>query len=151
MKYFIIRFFTIIFFLSSFEVQGIADFFVSLKSSEVNMRVGPGKEYPISWIFMRANLPMQLIAEFDQWRKVKFIDGTVGWVHKNMISRKNSAIVIDNNAIMYRHASTKYPIAKVEKYVIVKVIKKDDNWVKVSINNQKGWIDKKNLWGVNED
>ena len=85
--------------ISSFSLKA-TDLFVSFKSSEVNMRVGPGKEYPIAWVFMRANLPMILMAEFDQWRKVKFIDGTVGWVHKNMISRKSSAIVTENYAIM---------------------------------------------------
>lgn len=136
--------------ISPFSLQAI-EFFVSLKSSEVNMRVGPGKEYPIAWVFMRANLPMILMAEFDQWRKVKFIDGTVGWVHKNMISRKSSAIVTENYAIMYRHASKKHPIAKIEKGVVVRILKRDGDFVKADINNQKGWIEKKFLWGINED
>lgn len=136
--------------ISSFSLKA-TDLFVSLKSSEVNMRVGPGKEYPIAWVFMRANLPMILMAEFDQWRKVKFIDGTVGWIHKNMISRKSSAIVTENYAIMYRHASKKYPIAKIEKGVVVRILKRDGDFVKADINNQKGWIEKKFLWGINED
>lgn len=136
--------------ISSFSLKA-TDLFVSLKSSEVNMRVGPGKEYPIAWVFMRANLPMILMAEFDQWRKVKFIDGTVGWVHKNMISRKSSAIVTENYAIMYKHASKKHPIAKIEKGVVVRILKRDGDFVKADINNQKGWIEKKFLWGINED
>ena len=136
--------------ISSFSLKA-TDLFVSLKSSEVNMRVGPGKEYPIAWVFMRANLPMILMAEFDQWRKVKFIDGTVGWVHKNLISRKSSAIVTENYAIMYKHASKKHPIAKIEKGVVVRILKRDGDFVKADINNQKGWIEKKFLWGINED
>lgn len=136
--------------ISSFSLKA-TDLFVSFKSSEVNMRVGPGKEYPIAWVFMRANLPMILMAEFDQWRKVKFIDGTVGWVHKNMISRKSSAIVTENYAIMYKHASKKHPIAKIEKGVVVRILKRDGDFVKADINNQKGWIEKKFLWGINED
>lgn len=136
--------------ISSFSLKA-TDLFVSLKSSEVNMRVGPGKEYPIAWVFMRANLPMILMAEFDQWRKVKFIDGTVGWVHKNMISRKSSAIVTENYAIMYKHASKKHPIAKIEKGAVVRILKRDGDFVKADINNQKGWIEKKFLWGINED
>lgn len=148
MKEFFIRIFLLLLF--HFELHG-AGVFVSLKSSEVNMRVGPGKEYPVSWVFMRANLPMLLMAEFDQWRKVKFVDGTVGWVHKNMISHKSSAIIIKEHAIMYRHASKKHPIAKIEKGVVLRVIKRDGDFVKVDINNQKGWIEKKYLWGMNED
>lgn len=122
------------------------DVFVSLKSSEVNMRVGPGKEYPISWVFMRAYLPMQLIAEFDQWRKVKFMDGTTGWVHKNMISRKSTAIVL-NSTVMYKFSSKKYPIAKLEKGVVVEVDKSDGEFIKVRIGNLKGWVEKEFLWG----
>lgn len=122
--------------------------FVSLKSSEVNMRVGPGKEYPIIWIFMRANLPMLLIAEFEQWRKVRFIDNTEGWVHKNMISQRNTVIVSEDSVIMYRYSSTSNPIARVEKNVVLRVLKHESNWVKVEINNMKGWIQRKSLWGV---
>lgn len=125
--------------------------FISLKSSEVNMRVGPGKEYPIVWIFMRANLPMMLVAEFDQWRKVKFIDSTEGWVHKNMLSKKNTAIVSENNAILYKYASSSNPIAIVEKNVIMRILKRESNWIKIEINNLKGWIQKKYLWGINDE
>lgn len=125
--------------------------FVSLKSPEVNVRVGPGKEYPVSWTFMRANLPVILVAEFNQWRKVKFIDNTEGWVHQNMISRKNTAIVTSEHTILYRYASNSHPTAKLEKNVIVKVIKKDKDWVKAEVNKIKGWIKKEDLWGVNED
>lgn len=127
-----------------------ASTFVSLKSSEINLRVGPGKEYPISWVFMRAHLPMILLAEFDQWRKIKFIDNTEGWVHKNMISTKSMAMIISDSAIMYKGSSQSYPIAKIEKNVVMRVLKKESEWLKVEINNFKGWIERKHVWGVNE-
>jgi SH3-like domain-containing protein len=146
MKHFRLLFFTVAIFLSDAE----AFTFVSLKSSEINMRIGPGKEYPITWVFMRANLPMILVAEFDQWRKVKFFDGTDGWVHKNMISRKNTVIVIKDHAIMYKYSSKSHPIARIEKDVIMKVIKKEANYVKVDINNMKGWVARNDVWGINE-
>ena len=135
--------------LSLFEAK--AHVFVSLKSPEINMRVGPGKEYPISWVFMKANLPMILVAEFDQWRKVRFYDGTEGWVHKNMISRKNTAVVIKDCAIMYKYSSRSQPIAKIEKNVIVKVIKREDDYVKIDINNMRGWTSKEDIWGADDD
>jgi SH3-like domain-containing protein len=125
--------------------------FVSLKSSEINLRVGPGKEYPISWTFMRANLPVMLMAEFNQWRKVKFIDNTEGWVHQNMISNKNTAIVTSEFTILYKNASESQPIAKIKKDVILKVAKKDENWIKVEVNKIKGWVKKQDLWGINEE
>jgi SH3-like domain-containing protein len=92
-----------------------------------------------------------LIAEFNEWRKIKFIDNTEGWVHQNMISPKNTAIVTSEHSILYRYASDSQPIAIIEKNVIVKIIKRDKDWVKVEVNKIKGWIRKKDLWGVNED
>lgn len=126
-----------------------AERFVSLKSSEINMRVGPGIEYPINWVFMASNLPMQLVAEFGQWRKLRFIDNTEGWVHKNMISYKNTAIVVSNIAVLYKYESKSQPVARIEKNVIVRVLKHHKNWVKVSVCRLTGWMLKDDLWGVN--
>lgn len=125
--------------------------FVSLKSSKINMRVGPGDEFPISWVFLRAGLPVMLIAEFQNWRKVRYLDNTEGWMHKNMISGRNTAIVIKDNALLYKRDSESCPIAKLEKDVVVRVLEKRDAWIKVDINKIKGWILKENLWGINDD
>jgi SH3-like domain-containing protein len=122
--------------------------FVSLKSSEINLHVGPGKEYPVSWILVRGNLPVIEVAEFNQWRKIKLSDNTEGWVHQNMISRKNTAVIVPEYTILYRHASSSYPIAKIEKNVIVRVLKKDKRWIKIEVNKIKGWLREKDLWGV---
>ena len=59
--------------------------FVSLKSNDVNIRVGPGTRYSISWVFKRANYPVEIIQEFDQWREIRDHEGAIGWVHKNML------------------------------------------------------------------
>ena len=134
-------------------VQGRANAeqFVSLKSSKINMRVGPGDEFPISWVFLRAGLPMMLIAEFQQWRKVRYLDNTEGWMHRNMISGKNTAVVTKEGALLYKKDSESCPIAKIEKNVIVKVLEKRDNWIRVDINKIKGWIPRDNLWGIDDD
>ena len=60
--------------------------FASLKADEVNMRAGPGQSYPVEWVFTRKGLPVEIVAEYDQWRKIQDIDGTVGWVHRVMLS-----------------------------------------------------------------
>ncbi|MDR2107666.1 MAG: hypothetical protein LBO73_04080 [Holosporaceae bacterium] len=126
--------------------------FVSLKSSNANLRVGPGKEYPVSWIFVKSGLPAMLTAEFEQWRKVKFADGIEGWIHQNMISPKNTAIVVVPYAVIYKHASGPGPVARAEKNVIVRVLQKDKGGrVKAEAANIKGWIRKQDLWGVGED
>ncbi|MDR0677712.1 MAG: hypothetical protein LBF57_03515 [Holosporaceae bacterium] len=128
-----------------------AEQFASLKSSQVNIRVGPGKEYPVSWILIKPNLPVILIAEFDQWRKIKLIDETEGWVHQNMISQKNTAVVKNNFVILYRYESDSQPIAKIEKNVVIKVLKRNKDWIKIEVNKIKGWVKKQGLWGVGEE
>ncbi len=125
--------------------------FVSLKSSKINMRVGPGDEFPISWVFLRAGLPMMLIAEFQHWRKVRYLDNTEGWMHKNMISGRNTAVVVKDKALLYKKNSESCPIARLEKNVIVRVLEKRDNWIKVDINKVKGWIPREDLWGIDDD
>ena len=140
----------IVFLLSIFTTELQARQFVSLKSSKINMRVGPGDEFPISWVFLRAGLPMMLVAEFQQWRKLRYLDNTEGWIHQNMISGKNNAIVNSDNALLFKRDSESFPIAKVEKGVIVRVLEiRENSWIKVDINKLKGWMKKETLWGVN--
>lgn len=122
--------------------------FISLKSSDINMRVGPGKEYPINWVLMRSGLPVLLLSEFLQWRKIQLPDGTQGWIHQSTASYKNTAIVIEDT-FLYKSSSGKKPIAKIEKGVIVQCLNIEDNFVKVKTNGFKGWIDISKLWGTN--
>ena len=67
--------------------------FVSLRSGEVNLRTGPGTNYPVDWVFVRRELPVEVIAEFDVWRKIRDWQGTVGWVHQSMLDGRRTARV----------------------------------------------------------
>lgn len=67
--------------------------FASLRAEKVNLRVGPGSEYPIEWVIKRPNLPIQIIAEYETWRQIKDSDGTTGWVHQSMLSGKRFVLV----------------------------------------------------------
>jgi SH3-like domain-containing protein len=62
--------------------------FVSLKSNEVNLRVGPSTNYPIELTYITKNLPVEVIDEFDAWRKIKDHQKTIGWLHKSFNSRR---------------------------------------------------------------
>ena len=66
--------------------------FVSLRSDEVNLRLGPGAEYPVDWIYVRERLPVEIISEFGPWRKIRDNSGTVGWVHQSMVSGMRTAM-----------------------------------------------------------
>jgi SH3-like domain-containing protein len=67
--------------------------FVSLKSGRVNSRVGPGANYSVDWMYMKAGLPMEIIQEFDTWRRVRDADGSEGWISQSLLSGHRTAIV----------------------------------------------------------
>ena len=67
--------------------------FVSLRAGEVNLRTGPGVQYPVEWVYRKSGLPLEVIAEYKAWRKVRDWQGSQGWVHQTMLSSKRSFIV----------------------------------------------------------
>ncbi|HKH69397.1 MAG TPA: SH3 domain-containing protein, partial [Reyranella sp.] len=59
--------------------------FASLRSDEVNVRTGPGPRYPIDWVFKRKAMPVEIVAEFENWRKIRDWQGASGWVHQSLL------------------------------------------------------------------
>ena len=66
--------------------------FVSLKSGRVNSRIGPGVNYPVDWLYLKSGLPMEIIQEYDNWRRVRDSDGAEGWINQSLLSGKRTAI-----------------------------------------------------------
>lgn len=67
--------------------------FYSLKSNPVNLRKGPGTQYPKSWVFRRAGLPVEVLRKHGRWRQLRDSDGATGWVLETLISRRRTALV----------------------------------------------------------
>lgn len=124
--------------------------FVSLKSDEVNVRTGPGTRYPILWVYRRAGMPVEVIEEFDMWRRIRDIEGTIGWVHKSMVEGRRNAVVRGKNAqlLRYEENDESRPLLKIEPMVTVRLVECGKNWCRVQVGGHRGWIRKKNLWGV---
>ena len=87
--------------------------FVTLKSDTVNMRVGPGREYPLSWVYKKKNLPVKVIAEFDVWRKIIDHEGTTGWAHSQLVTWKRYALIQSRLTKLYRKADFDSPVVAV--------------------------------------
>src|SRR6516165_2822675 len=64
--------------------------FVSLRSDQVNLRVGPGENYPIEWVLTRKEMPVEIVKEFENWRMIRDWQGTEGWVHERMLTGKRA-------------------------------------------------------------
>lgn len=134
--------------------------YVSLKSDRVNLRNGPGTDYPTSWVFKRAGLPLEVVKEFEGWRQVRDADGTSGWVLQSFLSGRRTALVLpwelkpDKPAprVQLRNDDSESAkvVAVVEAGVIANVLSCDGRWCLVSIANYRGYIEQKKLWGVYE-
>ncbi|MBC2884064.1 SH3 domain-containing protein [Ochrobactrum sp. CM-21-5] len=130
--------------------------FVSLKPARVNLRIGPGRDYAVSWLFMKAGLPVEIIQEYDNWRRIRDADGTEGWVYQSLLSGKRMAITApwlknDEGAMitMRREASdTAGAAAKIEPGVIGTVRECNGQWCRIDMSGVRGWIKQSELWGV---
>lgn len=121
----------------------------SLRSNEVNLRVGPGREYPIEWVYNRAGLPVLIISEFGTWRKIRDYEGTEGWVHQSMLTSGKTVMVINKMQYLMNSGSfSATKLARVDPLVIGKLVKCQGQWCQVKIDKLKGWLEKQHLFGT---
>ncbi len=130
--------------------------YVSLKSDRVNLREGPSKEHRTTWIFQRAGLPVEIVAEFDNWRRIRDAEGSEGWVLHSLLSGRRSAIVAP-----WRKGAThdlhddpdpaSPVVARLESGVVVSVRRCDKKLCRVVGRGFDGYLDQKLLWGVYPD
>jgi SH3-like domain-containing protein len=134
--------------------------FVSLKSDRVNMRKGPGTDYPTAWVYRRAGLPVEVIKEFEGWRQVRDADGASGWVLQTFLSGRRTALVLPwevkpgapppKIALRDDDSERARPVAMVEAGVIANLATCDGRWCQVSIEKFRGYVEQKKLWGIYE-
>jgi SH3-like domain-containing protein len=126
--------------------------FVSLKGNEGNARRGPGLTHRIDWVFTRAGMPLRVTAEFENWRRVEDHEGAGGWVHYSLLSGVRSALVTLDMAELHEAPSDDATVvAQAELGVIGRVLACEDDWCRVALGGQKGWLRKTAIWGVTAD
>ncbi len=127
--------------------------YVSLKSNDANIRVGPSKNYPIEIKYIKKNYPLKVLEEYEEWRKVEDFKKNIGWIHKSLISGTRTGIILsnDNKTIKLLNTLEGNIIGEIGNGNIVFLEKCKIYWCLVSLGNYEGWIDKKNIWGVKEN
>ncbi|HEX5231281.1 MAG TPA: SH3 domain-containing protein [Bradyrhizobium sp.] len=130
--------------------------YVSLKSDHVNVRAGPTKDNDVSWVYTRAGLPVEITAEFENWRRVRDSEGAEGWVYHSLLSGRRTAVVTmktkDELAPLYDSADPRSGVAaRLQAGVVAQVRKCGSGWCHVSGNGFDGWIQQERLWGVYAD
>ncbi len=123
--------------------------FVSISAPVANLRAGPGKQYPIIWVYTRASYPLEVIAEYEQWRQVREIDGTEGWMHRILLSGKRNAIITGGIQPLYKTPSTESElIAQAEAGVVGEILECTPLWCRLDIGDETGWIETRYIWGT---
>lgn len=127
--------------------------FVSLKADRVNVRRGPSSDHAIAWIYHRKSLPVEIIAEFQHWRRVRDSDGEEGWVYQSLLSGRRTAIVapwIKGKTVPMLHdpRTQASVVALVGPGVIGDVETCSGHWCQLNVRGHEGWIRQALLWGV---
>ena len=127
--------------------------FVSLKTGKVNVRRGPSSEHPVAWVFNRKGMPVEIIAEFEHWRRVRDSEGEEGWIYQSLLSGHRTAIIApwrSTRAVALRQepAVASGLVANIGSGVVGRITRCDGNWCKVNLGGYKGWVAQNMLWGV---
>ena len=136
-------------FLISFctNVLGNENYYLMLKNSKVNVRMGPGLDYPVKFIYKKKYLPVKVIDKKENFRKVIDHKKNSGWIHISQLKKVNSVIVLSNRILFKKPTFNSKPIANIEsgRLFILEKCKKD--WCEVNSQNYSGWITTENVWG----
>src|ERR1700724_1849435 len=130
--------------------------YVSLKSDHVNVRAGPTKDNDVAWVYTRSGLPVEITAEFENWRRVRDSEGAEGWGYHSLLSgRRTAAITMKSKnelaALYDRPDAASAVSARLQAGVVAQVRHCASGWCRVAGNGFDGWIEQQRLWGVYAD
>ena len=130
--------------------------YVSLKSDHVNVRAGPTKDNDVAWVYTRSGLPVEITAEFENWRRVRDSEGSEGWVYHSLLSGRRTAVISmknkDDLATLRDQADPSSGIAaRLQAGVVAQVKKCVAGWCRIAGTGFDGWIEQQRLWGVYAD
>ena len=135
----------LIFFQLSFAYS--EDIFLSLKKNKVNVRYGPGFDFPIKYIYKKINFPIKQIDEKENFRRIIDIKKNSGWIHLSQLKKVNSVIALEDKILFKKPSLFSKPIAKIKKGRLLVIHKCEVGWCKIKTEKFKGWIKKSHIWG----
>lgn len=122
--------------------------FVSLKVDVANGRSGPSSSHPIAWRYERAGLPMEVIAETPEWRRVRDPGGEVTWMHRSILSGRRSVYTLEDTPLYARDSETSSVEAIADPGVVLSLERCRTGWCRVEAQGYRGWARTGTLWGV---
>lgn len=126
-------------------------YWASISAGKARMRAGPGRQFPASWLYQRANLPVKVIETYPNWRKVEDPDGTIGWIQANLLSEDRTAIVRGEIRPLRASPDSSASISwRAEPGVVGKITDCDDGWCRIEVKGRAGYIETRHIWGADE-
>ena len=123
--------------------------FVSLRSDDINLRVGPGRTYPIEWVLTRKDMPVEIVEEFEDWRRVQLWNDTRGWVLDRMVTGDRHVVVSGTvRAIHRRSDAASGLVARAEPGVVARLLACQGDWCRIESGGYQGWVKRGDVWGV---
>lgn len=126
--------------------------FVSLASDEVNLRAGPGPQYPIEWVYRRRSMPVEVIDEFETWRRIRDWEGTLGWVHGSLLSGRRTLRVLGESGTLiglHRDPEEDAPlVAQVEPGAVGALERCSGGWCQANLGGFEGWLRRQDFYGT---
>jgi Uncharacterized protein conserved in bacteria len=131
--------------------------FVSLKSKRVNIRIGPSTDYAVAWMYLKSGTPMEIIQEYDNWRRVRDADGTEGWVNQALLSGERTAVAApwmrgkgDDVFVNMRREpqASATVVAKLQPGVVISVHECNGDWCQATAGGTEGWVSQAEIWGA---
>jgi SH3-like domain-containing protein len=126
--------------------------FVSLKFTKVVGRAGPDRTYPVRWVYQRKGLPVRVIAETEEWRRIQDPEGSVSWVHRRLVDGRRTGIVRPARDMRVALHVKPESAARISAYasdgVIVEITDERPGWREIKSGRFKGWVPAAELWGA---
>ncbi len=125
--------------------------FVSLASDEINVRTGPGQMHPIRWVFARRGVPVQIVEEAQDWRRIVDHEGETGWIHASLLSSRRTVLVTGETRPLRRTPRHDARIvAMVEPLVIGNLLNCERHWCLIEVDGRRGWLERGQFYGALE-
>ena len=121
--------------------------FLSLKKNKVNVRYGPGFDFPIKYVYKKINLPIRQIDKKENFRRIIDLKNNSGWIHISQLKPANSLIATQDKVLFSKPSIFSKPLANIKEGRLLVVQKCEENWCKIETESFKGWVNKENVWG----
>ena len=123
------------------------NYFLMLKNNKVNVRYGPGFDYPVKYIYKKKYLPIKVIDKKENFRRIIDFKNNSGWIHTSQLKKSKSFILLENQILFSKPTKYSKPILKIAKGRLLLIKKCKIKWCRVKTKNYLGWIMTDNVWG----